>query len=279
MIPVYFDRKLCYNIFRIVGIWHLPAVSCCNVMQRKENNQEPIGRNTIQAIPPEERPYEKCLQNGPEALSDRQLLAVILRSGVSGSSALHLADRVLDKCPHAEGLLGIHHLALAELMEIRGIGTVKAIQIKCIGELSKRIAARSARRLLDFGSPETIAAYYMERMRHEEQEQMICMMLNTKNQLLGEEQISRGTVNASLVSPRDLLLAALRHHAVHIILVHNHPSGSPDPSREDLLLTRRIQAACQLVDIPLLDHIVIGDHRYVSFREEGLLCPQGTQEG
>lgn len=244
-------------------------------MQEKKRNQ----KNTIQDMPPQERPYEKCLLEGPEALSDRQLLAVILRSGVSGSSAVALAGSVLEKCPHAEGLLGIHHLSLAQLTEIRGIGTVKAIQIKCIGELSKRIAARSARKLLDFGSPDTIAEYYMERMRHEEQEQMVCMMLNTKNQLLGEEQISRGTVNASLVSPRDLLLAALKHHAVHIILVHNHPSGNPEPSREDIVLTRRIWSACQLVDIPLLDHIVIGDHRYVSFREEGLLCPAGTQEG
>lgn len=248
-------------------------------MQKTKHYQELVQKNTIRDMPPEERPYEKCMQEGPEALSDRQLLAVILRTGVAGSSALQLADSVLEKCPHAEGLLGIHHLSMDELMEIRGIGTVKAIQVKCIGELSKRISARSARRLLDFDSPETIAAYYMERMRHEEQEQMICMMLNTKNQLLGEEEISRGTVNASLVSPRDLLLAALKYHAVHIILVHNHPSGSPEPSREDLLLTRRVQAACQLVDIPLLDHIVIGDHRYISFREEGYLCPPGAQEG
>ena len=156
-------------------------------------------------------------------------------------------------------------------MDIRGIGQVKAIQIKCIGELSKRIAAISARRLLDFQNPDTIADYYMERMRHEEQEMMICMLLNTKCQLLGDEVIGKGTVNASLVSPRDLILTAVRYHAVNMILVHNHPSGNPDPSEDDILFTKRIQQVCSLVDIPLIDHIVIGDQRYFSFHKEGLL--------
>ena len=148
---------------------------------------------------------------------------------------------------------------------------MKAIQIKCIGELSKRIAVLSAKKLLDFQNPDTIADYYMERMRHEEQEMMICMMLNTKSQLLGEEIIGKGTVNASLVSPRDLILAAFRYHAVYIILVHNHPSGNPHPSNEDVLFTQRIREVCSLVDIPLLDHIVIGDQRYFSFHKEGIL--------
>ena len=137
--------------------------------------------------------------------------------------------------------------------------------------MSKRIAVLSAKKLLDFQNPDTIADYYMERMRHEEQEMMICMMLNTKSQLLGEEIIGKGTVNASLVSPRDLILAAFRYHAVYIILVHNHPSGNPHPSNEDVLFTQRIREVCSLVDIPLLDHIVIGDQRYFSFHKEGIL--------
>lgn len=225
----------------------------------------------IQELPEDERPYEKCLINGPEVLSDSELLAVIIRSGTKGSSSVELAQQILDKSTGQEGLLGIHHLSLQELMEIKGIGQVKAVQIKCIGELSKRIATVSARKLLDFQDPETIARYYMEQLRHAEQEQMICMMLNTKSQLLGEEVISKGTVNASLVSPRDLILAAFRYHAVYIILVHNHPSGNPSPSKEDILLTRRVMDACALVDIPLLDHIVIGDQRYVSFRADNIL--------
>lgn len=226
--------------------------------------------HSIKEIPTDERPYEKCLLRGPEALSDSELLAVILRSGTKGISSIELARKVLE-AGREEGLLDIHHLSFQELLDIRGIGQVKAIQIKCIGELSKRIAVLSAKKLLDFQNPDTIADYYMERMRHEEQEMMICMMLNTKSQLLGEEIIGKGTVNASLVSPRDLILAAFRYHAVYIILVHNHPSGNPHPSNEDVLFTQRIREVCSLVDIPLLDHIVIGDQRYFSFHKEGIL--------
>jgi len=225
----------------------------------------------IQELPPAERPYEKCLHSGPEKLTDSELLAVVLRSGTRGSSSVQLADEVLHLGQNEQGLLGIYHLSMEDLMQIRGIGQVKAVQIKCIGELSKRIATREAGKLLDFHSPDTIAAYYMERMRHEEQEQMICTMLNTKNQFLGDEVISRGTVNSSLVSPSDLILAAFRHRAVYMILVHNHPSGNPEPSKDDLLFTKRVWEAGALVDIPLLDHIVIGDQQYFSFRQEGLL--------
>lgn len=231
-----------------------------------------MNSHTMKQLPEEERPYEKCLAYGPEVLTDSELLAVILRSGTKGISSVALASQILEaKAGGEQGLLGIHHLSMGELMEFRGIGQVKAVQIKCIGELSKRIASVSAKKLLDFQNPDTIADYYMEQMRHEEQEIMICMMLNTKNQLLGETVISRGTVNASLVSPRDLILAAFRFRAVFIIIVHNHPSGDPKPSRDDLDITKRIQEACSLVDIPLLDHIIIGDQRYISFRQEGML--------
>lgn len=225
--------------------------------------------HSIKEIPTDERPYEKCLLRGPEALSDSELLAVILRSGTKGISSIELARKVLE-AGREEGLLGIHHLSFQELLDIRGIGQVKAIQIKCIGELSKRIAVLSAKKLLDFQNPDTIADYYMERMRHEEQEMMICMMLNTKSQLLGEEIIGKGTVNASLVSPRDLILAAFRYHAVYIILVHNHPSGDPTPSEQDLLVTERIRRTGELLDIHLLDHIVIGNQSYISFQEQQL---------
>ena len=228
----------------------------------------------IQELPPDERPYEKCLHSGPEKLTDSELLAVILRSGTRGSSSVQLADEVLHLGQNEQGLLGIYHLSMEDLMQIRGIGQVKAVQIKCIGELSKRIATREAGKLLNFHSPDTIAAYYMERMRHEEQEQMICTMLNTKNQFLGDEVISRGTVNSSLVSPRDLILAAFRHRAVYMILVHNHPSGNPEPSREDVQVTRKIKQSGEILDILLMDHIIIGDHCYSSFMERGILSEE-----
>lgn len=228
-------------------------------------------KKTMQELPVQERPYEKCLSYGPEHLSDSELLAIILRSGVQGNSSLELARKILELGDMDEGLLAIHHISIQELMKIKGIGKVKAIQIKCIGELSKRIAGRSAKKLLDFNDPDTIADYYMERLRHEEQEQIICMMLDTKNHLLGETVISKGTVNASIITPREILLSALRYRAVYIILIHNHPSGNPLPSKDDVLLTQRVKEACTIVQIPLLDHIIIGDQCYVSFRKDGIL--------
>ncbi len=217
------------------------------------------------------RPYEKCLAYGAQALTDAELLAVIIRSGASGISAVHLAEQILKLNRQDRGLLGIHHLSMSELKELRGIGEVKAIQIKCIGELSKRIARTAARERLTFDEPASVADYYMEFLRHEEQEQMICMMLDTKNHLLGEEKLSKGTVNTSAISPRELFLAALSYRAVSILMVHNHPSGDATPSREDILLTQRVKRAGEMLGIYLLDHIVIGDCTYCSMKQEGLL--------
>lgn len=217
------------------------------------------------------RPYEKCLAYGAQALTDAELLAVIIRSGASGISAVHLAEQILELNRQDRGLLGIHHLSMSELKELRGIGEVKAIQIKCIGELSKRIARTAARERLTFDEPASVADYYMEFLRHEEQEQMICMMLDTKNHLLGEEKMSKGTVNTSAISPRELFLAALSYRAVSILMVHNHPSGDATPSREDILLTQRVKRAGEMLGIYLLDHIVIGDCTYCSMKQEGLL--------
>ena len=148
---------------------------------------------------------------------------------------------------------------------------MKAVQLKCITELSTRIATMRAKESLCFTDPSSIAEYYMERLRHEEQELLICMMFDTKNHLLGDAQISRGTVNSALISPRELFLQALAFHAVHIILVHNHPSGNPEPSQEDIVVTRRVRGAGELIGISLLDHIVIGDHCYISMFEQGLI--------
>jgi DNA repair protein RadC len=224
---------------------------------------------TIREIPEEERPYEKCRRYGPEALSDAELLSVILRCGVRGRSSLELARDILRLCRFEEGLTGIHHLSVMQLQELRGVGLVKALQIRCIGELSKRIARTEARRGLDFRDPESVAGYYMESLRHEEQENVICMMLDTKNHFLGDVPLTRGTVNISLISPRELFLEALAYHAVHLILVHNHPSGDPSPSREDLQITERIRRAGELLGITLLDHIIIGDRQFVSLRQRG----------
>ena len=154
----------------------------------------------MKQLPAEMRPYEKFRKLGAKKLSDEELLAIILRSGTKGSSSLALASEILTCSPTYPGLLGLHHLSLTQLQEIKGIGEVKAIQIKCIGELSRRIAKSASKSALRFQEPGTIADYYMEDMRHLEQETLVCMMLDTRNHLLGETELSRGTVNASLIS-------------------------------------------------------------------------------
>ena len=221
---------------------------------------------TMKQLPPEGRPYERCLSEGPGVLSDTELLAVILRSGAAGVSSLELAGRILNLCPHREGLAGLMHLTVADLKTLPGIGNVKAVQLQCVGELSRRIARGSIARKPLFRDPDAIADYYMERLRHSEQERVFCLMLDNRNRLLGECEVSRGTVNASLFSVRDIFLKAFSYHAVHIAVIHNHPSGEPLPSFEDLQATRRLIEAGDMLGIPLLDHVIVGDRCFASIR-------------
>ncbi len=224
----------------------------------------------ISSIPESERPYEKAMKYGPGSLSDAELLAVIIRSGTNNNSAIDLAYTVLAE-GKPSGLKGLCHYSLEELREIPGIGKKKSVQLLCVAELSKRISRASiAGDPPVFDRPEKVADLYMEEMRHREQENLLLLILNTKNALIKECIISIGTVNASIITPRELYIEALRYRGVGIILLHNHPSGDPTPSREDCLLTMRIHEAGKVIGIPLLDHIVIGDNSYVSLREQGI---------
>lgn len=222
-------------------------------------------------LPAEELPYEKCLKDGAKALTDSELLAVILRTGSRGINALELSRQILDAGLPSKGLLGLYHMSIPQLCRIRGVGEVKAVQLKCIAELSRRIARYTGEKTLCFQEPQTIADYYMEELRHLEQEQMLLLMLDTKCRLLAEENISKGSVNCSVISPREIFLLSLQHHAVYVILLHNHPSGDPTPSTEDKSFTKRISMGGELIGIRLLDHIIVGDRRYVSFRESKML--------
>ena len=224
----------------------------------------------MKEMPTSQRPYEKCLIKGPKSLCDVELLAVLLRCGTEGENALELASRILYQKDDA-GLLSLHHSTMEKLLSIKGIGKVKAVQILCISELAKRLAKASAKDLLSFQSPSTIAQYYMEELRHETQEHMKLLMLNSKSMLIGESDISKGTVNASLITPRELFIEALQKNAVTIVILHNHPSGDPTPSQEDIFTTKRIKNAGDLIGIELLDHIIIGNNCYISFREQGML--------
>lgn len=226
---------------------------------------------TMKHLPPQMQPYEKCVSYGPGFLTDAELIACILRSGTKEYTSVALAELLLKHRKGNEGLEGLCTLSFEELKEVPGIGRVKALQIRCIFELAKRMSRSQAAKCLSFTEPASIADYYMEEYRHREQEHLLLLFLDNKSNLLGEKEIFTGTVNASLVSPREIYLEALKFHAVGIILLHNHPSGDPTPSDADRRITRKVWEAGSLLDIPLLDHIVIGDRKYVSFREEGYI--------
>lgn len=220
----------------------------------------------------EERPYEKCEQYGAENLTDAELLAVLLRTGTKGENSLQLAKRILHPDFAQEGILNIHQWSMEQLLEIKGIGSVKAIQILCLSELAKRLSKAEAQSGLNFSAPETIAQYYMEDMRHRKKEAMKLLLLNSKTKLIGESVLSLGTVNTTLVSPREVFVEALRRNAVAVILLHNHPSGDPTPSKQDILITRRVTEAGRLIGVELLDHIIIGDNCFISLRDKGFFA-------
>ncbi len=222
---------------------------------------------TTKELPLSERPYEKCLLHGAEALSDAELLAVILKSGSLGMNGIQLAQQILQS--GRKNLLNLHHLSVEELMAFPGIGEVKAIQLKCVAEISRRISQTARKEQICLSDAASVAAYYMERLRHEPREQLILSMFDIKCRLLGDCVIATGSAYAVFGSPREIFLQLLEKKAASFILLHNHPSGDPSPSREDARLTRRIMECGALMDIAMSDHIIIGDNKYYSFRESG----------
>ena len=220
----------------------------------------------------EMKPYEKFLATGPESLSEAELLAIIIRTGTRNMGSLQLAGQILSLPKGRDkGLLGLQHLSVADLCRVNGIGQVKAVKIKCIIELSRRLSMADTRDRLQFTNPETVADYYMKRMRYLETEEVILVMTDNKNRMICDRVLSKGTVNCSLVSPREVFRVALEYHAVHILLIHNHPSGDASPSRQDIEITKHLAELCGMMQLPLIDHIIVGDNCYVSFRESGLL--------
>lgn len=225
---------------------------------------------TMKDLPDTEKPYEKGLQYGVSACSDAELLAIILRTGAKNIKALDLAHQLLVLDDNQQGLLSLLHKLPEDLIDVKGIGNVKAIQICAIFELAKRVSKLQGMKKLKVTSPESVANTYMAEMRYLEQEQFRIICLDTKNQIVAEPVMSIGTVNASLVHPREVFIEALRQNAVSIILMHNHPSGDPSPSREDKNITRRLIECGELLGIKVLDHIIIGDGRYCSLKAQGV---------
>ncbi len=217
-------------------------------------------------------PYERFLSAGPKALTDAELLAIIIRTGTAGLSPVEMGEKLISMGEHyAPGLAGLHHLTLDEIMSVPGIGQVKGVKLKCVAELSNRISRSRSGKKVYFKSPKDIASYYMESLCHNEEEHVILGFLNHQMMLIGDEEISLGSVKGATISPREIYISAVKRRAVNIILLHNHPGGVPKPSLSDLELTRQIHAAGKIMDIRLIDHVIIGDHDYYSFLEEKLL--------
>ncbi len=217
-------------------------------------------------------PYERFLRFGPENLTEAELLAIIIRTGTKDCNALQLAEQVLSLARYPkEGLLGLYDVSVKELQGIKGIGQVKAVKLKCLAELSMRMNTATAKEGICFNSSGQVADYFMERLRHKNTESLVLVCLDAKGQLISEQKLSDGSVRMTLISPREIFLAALQDCAVSILLVHNHPSGDPTPSRADRELTSNLKELGDKMDIPLLDHIIIGDNRYTSFKEAALI--------
>lgn len=223
----------------------------------------------IKEMPGDERPREKLLQYGPQYLSNSELIAILLRTGTKEKSAISLAHELL-----AKERRGIYYLAQAlpeELAEISGIGKAKACQILAALELGKRVAARPPEIRDSVTSPESVALIFMEEMRNLNKENFRMLILNCKGEIISKESIAVGDLTSAIVHPREVFNSAVRKSAKAVILIHNHPSGSTIPSKEDINMTKRLKEAGEILGIEVLDHIIIGDGDWLSFSQKNLL--------
>lgn len=225
----------------------------------------------VRDLPEEERPREKFIRYGASALSNAELLAILLRTGMQNKSVLHVAADVLAKF-RERGLQDLIHMMPEEMTDIPGLGLTKAVTILAAVELGRRLHIESTAKATIVHGPEDAAAYLMPRLEFERKEHFVILLLNTKNHITGMRNVSTGSLSASVVHPREVFLEAIHSSAAAIILSHNHPSGDPSPSREDIAVTQRLQKAGKILDIPVLDHIIIGEGRFVSMKEQGYVA-------
>jgi len=219
----------------------------------------------IKKLAESERPREKLIKYGVGSLSNVELLAILIRTGTKNNSAIDLSQKILSF--HSEGIRFLADCTLEELMQIKGIGLSKACQIISAIELGKRLAMSSLTHTPYIKSPLDVANVFMEEMRYYKKEYFKIILLNTKNQIITVEDISIGSLNSSLVHPREVFVRAIRKSSSSIILLHNHPSGNPEPSAEDIKITKRLIEAGKIIGIEVLDHIIIGDGKYISLKE------------
>lgn len=225
---------------------------------------------TIKKLPSSERPYEKAQMYGIEHLSNSELLAIIIKTGTKDKTSVGLAQEILSlESQQKENVQFLQEVSLEELTKIKGVGMVKAIQIKAVCELAKRISRPIENVKINIRTPECVAKLLMNEMKYEKREKVKVLVLNTKNMLLKILDVSYGGTSSAVIEPKDVLTEPIKMGAPKIILVHNHPSGDPTPSKEDIETTGRIYNAAALLGIELLDHVVIGNERYTSIFSMG----------
>ena len=221
----------------------------------------------IKELPIGERPRERLRESGPTSLSNSELLAIILRTGTASENVLGLGARVLVRFG---GLAGLARASFGELCAERGIGEAKAAQLKAALELGRRLVSTQPEERAVVRSPQDVANLLMADMGLLDQEQLRIVLLNTKNQVISVPEVYRGSVSTSLIRVSEVFREAVRENCPAIIVVHNHPSGDPTPSQEDVQVTEQMVNAGRLLDIEVLDHLIIGQQRYVSLKERGL---------
>ena len=224
----------------------------------------------VRDLPKEVRPREKLLQCGASALSDIELLAILLRTGTTSKSVLHLAEDVLAQYKD-KGLVAIMHMSPQEIASIHGVGLAKAATVLAAVELGRRLSERAARTTEKVEGPEDVARYVIPSLRFEQKEHFLAMFLDVRNRILALSTISVGSLTSSIAHPREVFREAIRYSAAGVILVHNHPSGDPAPSREDIQLTKQMMKAGEIMGIPVLDHVVVAGDNYLSIKEANCL--------
>jgi DNA repair protein RadC len=223
---------------------------------------------TVKHWPEDERPRERLAAHGPVALSDAQLLAIIIRNGRLGKTAVDLGRDLLERFG---SLAGMEQASIKEICGVKGIGPAKASEIKAAIELGRRYQKPSLAGA-SFCSSHDVAMYYRPRMKDLKKETFRCALLDTKNKIIKEEVVSIGSLSTSIVHPRDSFKSAIRESAAAVIFIHNHPSGDVKPSQEDILLTKRLVQAGDVLGIQVLDHIIIGDGSHFSFKDQGMIA-------
>ena len=224
----------------------------------------------IKDLPTEERPREKLLTLGAKALSNTELLAVLLHSGTKKKSAMDIAQELLVKYK-AEGLASIVNLSPQTLTSIEGLGPAKIATLLASIELGLRLALKPSEHKITIKSPKDVVSYVMPLLRYEPIEHFAILLLDTKNQIIAFPNISTGSLNASIVHPREVFRCAINYATSSMVLVHNHPSGDPTPSIEDIKVTKKLVEGSKIMDIEILDHIIIGDNKFTSLKQQGVI--------